>query len=154
MPLQNRAVETAHLFSGFIIGGFGGFILNKMRFQVKNSNVFLQLFRKGDKFRHTIPISTHGGDFERALVPCELNSIPGPIRWPVVGSLLEIMRKGGLQKQHTTLVNVAMQPISTRVISGVVVWMHHCHLQNVRRLMHRVNTNVFLKLKRTVEICE
>ncbi|XP_078275460.1 1,25-dihydroxyvitamin D(3) 24-hydroxylase, mitochondrial [Rhinoraja longicauda] len=75
-----------------------------MRFQVKNANVFLRLFRKGDKFRHTIPISTHGSDFKGALVPCEHNSIPGPIRWPVVGSLLEIMRRGGLQKQHTTLV--------------------------------------------------
>lgn len=34
-----------------------------------------------------------------------VTSLPGPTNWPLLGSLLEIFWKGGLKKQHNTLVN-------------------------------------------------
>lgn len=34
-----------------------------------------------------------------------LASIPGPTNWPLFGSLIELLRKGGLKRQHETLVN-------------------------------------------------
>lgn len=33
-----------------------------------------------------------------------LDAIPGPTNWPVVGSLFELLRKGGLTRQHEALV--------------------------------------------------
>ncbi|KAJ8260104.1 hypothetical protein GJAV_G00177100 [Gymnothorax javanicus] len=37
--------------------------------------------------------------------PCghNLSSIPGPTSWPLVGSLIELLRKGGLTRQHNVL---------------------------------------------------
>ncbi|KAH0511000.1 1,25-dihydroxyvitamin D(3) 24-hydroxylase, mitochondrial [Microtus ochrogaster] len=40
----------------------------------------------------------HGGESRDAT------SLPGPTNWPLLGSLLEILWKGGLKKQHDTLV--------------------------------------------------
>lgn len=37
-------------------------------------------------------------------------SLPGPTNWPLLGSLLEILWKGGLKKQHDTLVNASSRP--------------------------------------------
>uniref|UniRef100_A0A665T8S7 1,25-dihydroxyvitamin D(3) 24-hydroxylase, mitochondrial n=1 Tax=Echeneis naucrates TaxID=173247 RepID=A0A665T8S7_ECHNA len=34
-----------------------------------------------------------------------LDSIPGPTNWPLVGSLVELLRKGGLTRQHEALVD-------------------------------------------------
>lgn len=38
--------------------------------------------------------------------PCahSLDSIPGPTNWPLFGSLIELLRKGGLKRQHEALV--------------------------------------------------
>lgn len=33
-----------------------------------------------------------------------LDSIPGPTNWPLVGSLVQLLRKGGLTRQHEALV--------------------------------------------------
>lgn len=33
-----------------------------------------------------------------------LDKIPGPTNWPLVGSLFELLRKGGLTRQHEALV--------------------------------------------------
>lgn len=33
-----------------------------------------------------------------------LDAIPGPTNWPLVGSLFELLRKGGLTRQHEALV--------------------------------------------------
>lgn len=33
-------------------------------------------------------------------------SIPGPTNWPLLGNLVDILRRGGLQKQHQTLVPI------------------------------------------------
>nr|XP_033818674.1 1,25-dihydroxyvitamin D(3) 24-hydroxylase, mitochondrial [Geotrypetes seraphini] len=38
-----------------------------------------------------------------------LSSIPGPTNWPVLGSLLDILRKGGLKRQHKTLADYHRQ---------------------------------------------
>uniref|UniRef100_A0A8C1YJU7 Cytochrome P450, family 24, subfamily A, polypeptide 1 n=1 Tax=Cyprinus carpio TaxID=7962 RepID=A0A8C1YJU7_CYPCA len=39
--------------------------------------------------------------------PCahSLDSIPGPTNWPLFGSLIELLRKGGLKRQHEALIN-------------------------------------------------
>ncbi|KAG9353362.1 hypothetical protein JZ751_017939 [Albula glossodonta] len=41
------------------------------------------------------------------VAPCahSLNSIPGPTSWPLVGSLIELLRKGGLTRQHEALID-------------------------------------------------
>ncbi|XP_036387550.1 1,25-dihydroxyvitamin D(3) 24-hydroxylase, mitochondrial [Megalops cyprinoides] len=41
------------------------------------------------------------------VAPCghSLNSIPGPTNWPLVGSLIELLRKGGLKRQHEALID-------------------------------------------------
>lgn len=39
-------------------------------------------------------------------------ALPGPTNWPLLGSLLEILWKGGLKKQHDTLVNASPRPTS------------------------------------------
>ena len=33
-----------------------------------------------------------------------LDAIPGPTNWPIVGSIFEVLSKGGLTKQHELLV--------------------------------------------------
>uniref|UniRef100_A0A669E3P1 Cytochrome P450, family 24, subfamily A, polypeptide 1 n=1 Tax=Oreochromis niloticus TaxID=8128 RepID=A0A669E3P1_ORENI len=37
--------------------------------------------------------------------PTNLDEIPGPTNWPLVGSLFELLRKGGLTRQHEALVD-------------------------------------------------
>nr|XP_055070031.1 1,25-dihydroxyvitamin D(3) 24-hydroxylase, mitochondrial [Misgurnus anguillicaudatus]XP_055070032.1 1,25-dihydroxyvitamin D(3) 24-hydroxylase, mitochondrial [Misgurnus anguillicaudatus] len=39
--------------------------------------------------------------------PCahSLDSIPGPTNWPLFGSLIELLRKGGLKRQHEALID-------------------------------------------------
>ncbi|NP_001082927.1 1,25-dihydroxyvitamin D(3) 24-hydroxylase, mitochondrial [Danio rerio] len=39
--------------------------------------------------------------------PCahSLDSIPGPTNWPLFGSLIEVIRNGGLKRQHETLIH-------------------------------------------------
>lgn len=33
-----------------------------------------------------------------------LDALPGPTNWPLIGSLFELLRKGGLTRQHEALV--------------------------------------------------
>lgn len=40
-----------------------------------------------------------------ALGAQNLDAIPGPTNWPLVGSLVELLRKGGLTRQHEALVD-------------------------------------------------
>ncbi|XP_038870975.1 1,25-dihydroxyvitamin D(3) 24-hydroxylase, mitochondrial-like [Salvelinus namaycush] len=44
--------------------------------------------------RHSLPSQTQS-----------LDSIPGPTNWPLFGSLIELLRKGGLQRQHNALID-------------------------------------------------
>ncbi|KAL8180192.1 UNVERIFIED_CONTAM: hypothetical protein K2H54_010758 [Gekko kuhli] len=37
--------------------------------------------------------------------PYVLSALPGPTKWPLVGSLFDILRNSGLKKQHETLVS-------------------------------------------------
>lgn len=41
------------------------------------------------------------------VAPCahSLNDIPGPTNWPVIGSFIQVLFKGGLKRQHETLVD-------------------------------------------------
>lgn len=50
----------------------------------------------------------------------DATSLPGPTNWPLLGSLLEILWKGGLKKQHDTLVNNSSLPSSLFLPVGVV----------------------------------
>lgn len=36
--------------------------------------------------------------------PHSLSALPGPTKWPLLGSLVDILWKGGLKRQHETLV--------------------------------------------------
>lgn len=49
----------------------------------------------------------------------DATSLPGPTNWPLLGSLLEILWKGGLKKQHDTLVNNLSLPSSLFLPVGV-----------------------------------
>lgn len=49
----------------------------------------------------------------------DATSLPGPTNWPLLGSLLEIFWKGGLKKQHDTLVNSLSLPCSLFLPVGV-----------------------------------
>ncbi|MBN3319550.1 CP24A protein, partial [Atractosteus spatula] len=44
---------------------------------------------------------------ELPVSPCghSLSAIPGPKSWPLVGSLIELLRKGGLKRQHEALID-------------------------------------------------
>ncbi|KAL0977907.1 hypothetical protein UPYG_G00163060 [Umbra pygmaea] len=44
--------------------------------------------------RHSLPMPTQS-----------LDSIPGPKNWPLFGSLIEVILKGGLQRQHDALID-------------------------------------------------
>nr|XP_046165682.1 1,25-dihydroxyvitamin D(3) 24-hydroxylase, mitochondrial-like [Oncorhynchus gorbuscha] len=44
--------------------------------------------------RHSLPSQTQS-----------LDSIPGPTNWPLFGSLIELLLKGGLQRQHNALID-------------------------------------------------
>lgn len=40
-----------------------------------------------------------------APCPHSLQSIPGPTNWPLFGSLIELLRRGGLKRQHEALID-------------------------------------------------
>ncbi|KAM4740845.1 1,25-dihydroxyvitamin D(3) 24-hydroxylase, mitochondrial isoform 2-T2 [Anableps anableps] len=42
---------------------------------------------------------------QAALRAHSLKAIPGPTNWPLVGSLVDLLRKGGLTKQHQALID-------------------------------------------------
>lgn len=46
--------------------------------------------------------------------PHSLAALPGPTKWPLLGSLLDILRKGGLKRQHETLVSRLLLPRVSR----------------------------------------
>lgn len=39
-----------------------------------------------------------------------LSALPGPTNWPLMGSLLDVLWKGGLKRQHETLVSPPLSP--------------------------------------------
>ncbi|XP_041112380.1 1,25-dihydroxyvitamin D(3) 24-hydroxylase, mitochondrial-like [Polyodon spathula] len=81
-----------------------------MRSQLrKTPQVFEFLKRKVVGVQHTMTRSSACAleSKDVSLVPCghSVTSIPGPTSWPVVGSLLELLLKGGLKRQHEALVH-------------------------------------------------
>ncbi|XP_072308187.1 1,25-dihydroxyvitamin D(3) 24-hydroxylase, mitochondrial [Eucyclogobius newberryi] len=51
----------------------------------------------------TAPLCPHAAS--RTQTTHSLDAIPGPTNWPLVGSLVELLRKGGLTRQHEALVD-------------------------------------------------
>ncbi|XP_007910179.1 1,25-dihydroxyvitamin D(3) 24-hydroxylase, mitochondrial [Callorhinchus milii] len=81
-----------------------------MRSQMKHVNCFAQFSRqRGMRLQHHIGRPAASCALEKDIspveAPCGHTSMPGPTRWPVVGNLLEIIRKGGLKRQHETLLH-------------------------------------------------
>ncbi|EHB15089.1 1,25-dihydroxyvitamin D(3) 24-hydroxylase, mitochondrial [Heterocephalus glaber] len=67
----------------------------------RSLSAFLQ--RRGlEQPRRPETSGTHAPPALREAPPCPL--LPGPTNWPLLGSLLQILWKGGLKKQHDTLV--------------------------------------------------
>lgn len=87
-----------------------------MRAQLKKAPQFVELLRKKSVgLQHFKPTSSVCVLEEKDAVeaaPCphaasrahSLDAIPGPTNWPLVGSLFELLRKGGLTRQHEALV--------------------------------------------------
>lgn len=86
-----------------------------MRAQIKKAPQFVELLRKRSvglqHFKPTSSVCVLEKDaVEAPQCPHaasrahSLDAIPGPTNWPLVGSLFEILRKGGLTRQHEALV--------------------------------------------------
>ncbi|XDV35217.1 hypothetical protein PO909_005208 [Leuciscus waleckii] len=83
-----------------------------MRVHIQKGPQILELLKKKSSvgLQHCKPTSSvcvldskdAGGS-----APCahSLDSIPGPTNWPLFGSLIEVLRKGGLKRQHEALID-------------------------------------------------
>ncbi|XP_061584406.1 1,25-dihydroxyvitamin D(3) 24-hydroxylase, mitochondrial [Cololabis saira] len=87
-----------------------------MRAQIQKVPQIVELLRKKSvglqHFKPTSSVCVLEAKDAVAAAPCPhaasragLDDIPGPTNWPVVGSLLELLRKGGLTRQHEALVD-------------------------------------------------
>uniref|UniRef100_A0AAY4EIT5 1,25-dihydroxyvitamin D(3) 24-hydroxylase, mitochondrial n=1 Tax=Denticeps clupeoides TaxID=299321 RepID=A0AAY4EIT5_9TELE len=82
-----------------------------MRTQIRRAPRILEFAkRKSVGLQHCKPTSSicalEAKDAaEAAPYGHSLDSIPGPTSWPVVGSLVELLRKGGLKRQHEALID-------------------------------------------------
>ncbi|XP_059426093.1 1,25-dihydroxyvitamin D(3) 24-hydroxylase, mitochondrial [Carassius carassius] len=83
-----------------------------MRAHIQKGPQILELLKK--KYvglQHCKPTSSvcvlDSKDAARSAQPCahSLDSIPGPTNWPLFGSLIELLRKGGLKRQHEALIH-------------------------------------------------
>ncbi|KAJ8359159.1 hypothetical protein SKAU_G00156840 [Synaphobranchus kaupii] len=80
-----------------------------MRVQIQKSQILEFLKMKSVWLQHcktTSSVCVLDSKDAVQVAPCghSLNSIPGPTSWPLVGSLIELLRKGGLTRQHDALV--------------------------------------------------
>lgn len=87
-----------------------------MRAQIKKVPQIVELLKKKTVgLQHFKPTSSACVLEEKDAVeaaPCahassrahSLDAMPGPTNWPLVGSFVELMRKGGLTRQHEALV--------------------------------------------------
>ncbi|KAM6981201.1 1,25-dihydroxyvitamin D(3) 24-hydroxylase, mitochondrial [Aplochiton taeniatus] len=84
-----------------------------MRAQIQKVPQIVQLLRKKNVgLQHFKPTSSVCVLEEKDAAPCQdmprahgLDSMPGPTNWPIFGSLIELLRKGGLTRQHEALVD-------------------------------------------------
>ncbi|XP_023652422.2 1,25-dihydroxyvitamin D(3) 24-hydroxylase, mitochondrial [Paramormyrops kingsleyae] len=81
-----------------------------MRTQIKKAPQILELLKtKSIGMQHCKTTSSVCAlkSMDAVQVPADgqgLASIPGPTNWPLFGSLIELLRKGGLKRQHETLI--------------------------------------------------
>ncbi|KAM4582965.1 1,25-dihydroxyvitamin D(3) 24-hydroxylase, mitochondrial [Fundulus diaphanus] len=88
-----------------------------MRGQMQKVPQIVELLKKKtiglQHFKPTSSVCVLGGKDAEDAAPCphatlgahNLDAIPGPTNWPLVGSLVELLRKGGLSRQHEALVD-------------------------------------------------
>lgn len=81
-----------------------------MRVQIQKSAQILEFLKKKSVWlqhcQTTSSVCALDSKDAVQVAPCghSLNSIPGPTSWPLVGSLIELVRKGGLTRQHDVLI--------------------------------------------------
>lgn len=88
----------------------------RMRAQIKKVPQIVELLKKKpvglQHFKPTSSVCVLGEKDAVEAAPCahaasrahSLDAMPGPANWPLVGSFVELMRKGGLTRQHEALV--------------------------------------------------
>ncbi|XP_030634457.1 1,25-dihydroxyvitamin D(3) 24-hydroxylase, mitochondrial [Chanos chanos] len=82
-----------------------------MRTQIRKAPQILEVLKKQSVgLQHCKPTSSAcvlDSKDAAEIAPCghNLNSIPGPTNWPIFGSLVELLRKGGLRRQHEALID-------------------------------------------------
>ncbi|MEQ2190558.1 hypothetical protein XENOCAPTIV_030749, partial [Xenoophorus captivus] len=91
----------------------------RMRAQIQKVPQIVELLKKKSvglqHFKPTSSVCVLEKDAVEAA-PCphaasrahSLDAIPGPTNWPLVGSLVELLRKGGLARQHEALVKMKL----------------------------------------------
>ncbi|XP_051986135.1 1,25-dihydroxyvitamin D(3) 24-hydroxylase, mitochondrial-like [Xyrauchen texanus] len=82
-----------------------------MRAQIQKAPQILELLKKKSvglqHCKTTSSVCVLDSKDAAVSAPCahSLDSIPGPTSWPLFGSLIELLRKGGLKKQHEALID-------------------------------------------------
>ncbi|XP_053550636.1 1,25-dihydroxyvitamin D(3) 24-hydroxylase, mitochondrial [Bombina bombina] len=77
-----------------------------MASKIKDSWMWMLLKKRNISVQHSIPtpavcdLKTKGAHL---TCPLSLSALPGPTNLPILGSLLDILRKGGLKRQHEAL---------------------------------------------------
>lgn len=87
-----------------------------MRAQIQKVPQIVELLKKKpvglQHFKPTSSVCVLDEKDAVAAAPCphaasrahSLDEMPGPANWPLVGSLVQLLRKGGLTRQHEALV--------------------------------------------------
>uniref|UniRef100_A0A673JA92 Cytochrome P450, family 24, subfamily A, polypeptide 1 n=1 Tax=Sinocyclocheilus rhinocerous TaxID=307959 RepID=A0A673JA92_9TELE len=77
-----------------------------MRAHIQKGPQILELLkRKSVGLQHCKPTSSVCVLDSKDAAESGLDSIPGPTNWPLFGSLIELLRKGGLKRQHEALIH-------------------------------------------------
>ncbi|KAM5134799.1 1,25-dihydroxyvitamin D(3) 24-hydroxylase, mitochondrial isoform 1-T1 [Mantella aurantiaca] len=79
-----------------------------MAAKIKAEKLWVMLKSRYISLHHGIPGATACDLKTQGLpvppqCPLSLSTLPGPTNWPVLGSLVDILRKGGLKRQHQAL---------------------------------------------------
>ncbi|XP_077316677.1 1,25-dihydroxyvitamin D(3) 24-hydroxylase, mitochondrial [Lithobates pipiens] len=80
-----------------------------MAAKIKAEKLWMMLKSRYISLHHSIPgatacdLKTQGLPVTPPQCPHALSTLPGPTNWPVLGSLVDILRKGGLKRQHQAL---------------------------------------------------
>ncbi|XP_018090434.1 1,25-dihydroxyvitamin D(3) 24-hydroxylase, mitochondrial isoform X1 [Xenopus laevis] len=86
-----------------------------MTSRIKRDFLGMLLKSRSISVQHSIPTASAVCDFKEKELPApsscphSLASLPGPTKLPILGSLLDILRKGGLKRQHEALASYHKQ---------------------------------------------